>query len=75
MWGMLRRVQPVNPGYGIHGDQATLRERRALLFHPFKRLGSGEEGRERAPEQQHIVWLNRDDIDSDLPSEDGRETA
>ena len=53
----------------------TLRVRRALLYYAIKRLGLGEDGSERIPEQQHIVWLNRDDIDSELPSEDGRERA
>ena len=61
--------------YGMQGDQLTLRVRRALLYYTIKRLGLGEDGSGRTPEQQHIVLLNRDDIDSDLPAEDGRETA
>lgn len=67
--------QVVALDYGMQGDQVTLRVRRALLYYAIKRLGLGEDGSERTPEQQHIVWLNRDDIDSDLSSEDGRETA
>ena len=75
MSGMLRGVQPVDPGYGIQGDQVTVREWRALLFRTIKWSGSGEEGWERAPEQQHIVLLNTEGIDLDLPSGGGQETA
>lgn len=75
MSGVLRGVEPVDPGYGIQGDQVRLRERRALLFHTIKRSGSGEEGWERAPEQQHIVPLNTEEIDPALPSGGGQETA
>lgn len=67
--------QVVALDYGMQGDQVTLRVRRALLYYTIKRLGLGEDGSERAPEQQHIVLLNRKEIDSELPSEDERETA
>ena len=73
MSGMLRGVQPVGPGYAIQGDQVTLREWRALLFHTIKRSGSGEEGWERAPEQQHIVLLNTGEIDPDRPEADWKQ--
>lgn len=73
MSGTLRGVQPVDPGYGIQGDQVTLREWRALLFHTIKRSGNGEEGWERAPEQQHIVLLNTEEIDPDRPEADWKQ--
>ena len=72
MWRMLRGVQPVNPGYGIRGDQATLRERRTLLFNG---LAIGEEFWKQAPERQHVVLLSGEAIDSDLPSGRGQGTA
>ena len=67
--------QVVALDYGMQGDRVTLRVRRALLYYTIKRLGLDKEGSERAPEQQHIVLLNRQVIEPDLPSEDERESA
>ncbi len=70
---MLRGVLPVDPGYGIQAHQVTLREWRAPLFRTIKRSGSGEEGWERAPEQQHIVLPNTEEIDPDRPEADWKQ--
>ncbi len=67
--------QVVALDYGMQDGQVTLRVRRALLYYTIKRLGLGEEGLARAPEQQHIVLLNREEIDLKVPSEDEREKA
>ena len=60
---------------GSTENQTTLRERRTLLFHTVKRLGIGEEVGEQAFDPQQIVLLNREEIDSDLPSGGKKETA
>jgi WYL domain len=49
--------------YGIAGATATIRVRRALLFYALRRLGLDVAPDARAPHQQHIVLVNRDEID------------
>ena len=40
-----------------------MRVRRALLFYALRRLGLDVAPDARAPHQQHIVLLNRDEVD------------
>jgi WYL domain len=49
--------------YGIAGASATLRVRRALVFYALRRLGLDVAPDARAPHQQHIVLVNRDEIE------------
>jgi predicted DNA-binding transcriptional regulator YafY len=44
--------------------QAVIRVRRALLFYALRRLGLDVPETARAPEQQHIVLVNRAEIDA-----------
>jgi WYL domain len=50
--------------YGIRGRSATLKVRRALLFYALKRLGLDIAPEARPPGEQHIVLLNRHDIEA-----------
>jgi predicted DNA-binding transcriptional regulator YafY len=50
--------------YGIRGRSATLEVRRALLFYALKRLGLDLAPETRPPSEQHIVLLNRHDIEA-----------
>jgi hypothetical protein len=50
--------------YGIRGRSATLKVRRALLFYALKRLGLDIAPETRPPSEQHIVLLNRHDIEA-----------
>ncbi len=52
--------------YGIRKDSTTIRVRRALLFYALKRLGLDVSPDTRSPSEQHIVLLNRDEIQSHL---------
>jgi hypothetical protein len=49
--------------YGIRGGSATLKVRRALLFYALKRLGLDIAPETRPASEQHIVLLNRHDIE------------
>jgi WYL domain-containing protein len=50
--------------YGIRGRSTTLEVRRALLFYALKRLGLDVAPETRPPSEQHIVLLNRHDIEA-----------
>lgn len=50
--------------YGIGKGSATLKVRRALLFYALRRLGLDVPPDTRPPQEQHIVLVNRADIDS-----------
>jgi hypothetical protein len=52
--------------YGIRGASTTIRVRRALLFYALKRLGLDIGSDVRPPNEQHIILLNRDEIQSYL---------
>jgi hypothetical protein len=52
--------------YGIQDGSTTIRVRRALLFYALKRLGLDVSADVRPPTEQHIVLVNRDDIQSQL---------
>lgn len=52
--------------YGIRGRSAALRVRRALLFYALRRLGLDVPPGARPPHEQHIVLLNRDEVQADL---------
>jgi predicted DNA-binding transcriptional regulator YafY len=49
--------------YGIGAATATIRVRRALLFYALRRLGLDVAPDARAPHEQHIVLVNRGEID------------
>ncbi len=61
--------------YGMQDGRVTLRVRRAFLFYTMKRLGLDRDPVTREPANQHIVLLNRDAIEADRLSVDGRERA
>ena len=73
--GMLRGDQPVALDCGMQPDQVNLRVRCAPLYYSIHRMGLGEDSSGRAPEQQDIVQLNSNQIDSERASEDEREPA
>jgi hypothetical protein len=50
--------------YGIAGHSATIPVRRALLFYARKRLGLDVPPETRPPHEQHIVLVNRPDIEA-----------
>lgn len=50
--------------YGIVKGSATLKVRRALLFYALRRLGLDIAPDARPPHEQHIVLVNRDEIES-----------
>ncbi len=52
--------------YGIRGRSTVLKVRRALLFYALKRLGLDVAPETRPPNEQHIVLLNRGDVDTAL---------
>jgi hypothetical protein len=52
--------------YGIHGRSTRLKVRRALLFYALKRLGLDVAPDTRPPNEQHIVLVNRTDVDAVL---------
>lgn len=49
--------------YGIGAGAATIRVRRALLFYALRRLGLDVAPNARPPHEQHIVLVNRGEID------------
>jgi len=61
--------------YGMEDGRVTLRVRRAFLYYTMKRLGLDRDPVTREPANQHIVLLNRDAIEADRLSFDGRERA
>lgn len=52
--------------YGIRGGSTIIRVRRALLFYGLKRLGLDVADDVRPPQAQHIVLLNRAEVDRAL---------
>lgn len=50
--------------YGMTGGKAEVRVRRALLYYALKRLGLDTAPDARRPQDQHIVLLNRDEVNS-----------
>ena len=61
--------------YGMQDGRADLRVRKAFLFYTLRRLGLDREAEAMHPADQHIVLLNRETIQSQLPSADQRESA
>jgi hypothetical protein len=52
--------------YGIKDSSTTIPVRRALLFYALKRLGLDVSADVRPPSEQHIVLVNREQIQSQL---------
>lgn len=52
--------------YGIRGRSTSLKVRRALLFYALKRLGLDVAPEARPPHEQHIVLLNRKEVEAAL---------
>ncbi len=52
--------------YGIRGKTASIRVRRALLFYALKRLGLDVPADTRPPHEQHIVLVNRPEVEAVL---------
>jgi predicted DNA-binding transcriptional regulator YafY len=50
--------------YGISKGKAAIKVRRALLFYALRRLGLDVEPDTRPPHEQHIVLVNREEIDA-----------
>jgi hypothetical protein len=50
--------------YGIRGRSTTIRVRRALLFYALKRLGLDVPPGTRPPHEQHIVLVNRAEVEA-----------
>ncbi|MPZ54949.1 MAG: WYL domain-containing protein [Rhizobiales bacterium] len=50
--------------YGIRGRSTSLKVRRALLFYALKRLGLDVAPETRPPSEQHIILVNRKDIEA-----------
>jgi hypothetical protein len=53
--------------YGIRGSSASIKVRRALLFYALKRLGLDVAPGTRPAHEQHIVLLNREEIEAARP--------
>ncbi|HVY58730.1 MAG TPA: WYL domain-containing protein [Xanthobacteraceae bacterium] len=60
--------QAIASDYGIRNGSATIPVRRALLFYALKRLGLDVSPDVRPPNEQHIVLVNRREIESQLRS-------
>jgi hypothetical protein len=58
------QAQAIAADYGIRGGSTTLRVRRALLFYALRRLGLDVRAGARAPQEQHIVLVNRDEVEA-----------
>ena len=52
--------------YGMRGGKAKIKVRRALLYYALKRLGLDTVPEARAPQDQQIVLINRDEIFSGI---------
>lgn len=50
--------------YGLTRGKAKIGVRRALLYYALRRLGLDVDPDIRPPQQQHIVLVNRDDVDA-----------
>ncbi|MGJ5180701.1 WYL domain-containing protein [Bradyrhizobium oligotrophicum] len=60
------QTQAIAIDYEIRGGSTTIKVRRALLFYALKRLGLDVALDARPPNEQHIVLLNRIDVDKVL---------
>jgi hypothetical protein len=60
------QVKAIAIDYGIRDKTASIRVRRALLFYALKRLGLDVPADVRPPHEQHIVLVNRAEIDAIL---------
>jgi hypothetical protein len=52
--------------YAIQGASTSIRVRRALLFYALKRLGLDVAPNARPPSEQHIILVNRDEVQAQL---------
>ena len=52
--------------YGMRGGKAKIKVRRALVYYALKRLGLDTAPEARAPQDQQIVLINRDEIFSGI---------
>ena len=60
------QAQAIAFDYGIRGGASSIKVRRALLFYALRRLGLDIAPEARPPHEQHIVLLNRKDIETAL---------
>jgi hypothetical protein len=60
------QTRAIASDYGIRGRSLKLKVRRALLFYALKRLGLDVAADMRPPQEQHIVLLNRPEIEAAL---------
>ncbi len=60
------QAQAIAIDYGIRGRSTVLKVRRALLFYALKRLGLDVAPETRPPNEQQIVLVNREAVDSVL---------
>jgi hypothetical protein len=60
------QAQAIAIDYGIRGRSSVLKVRRALLFYALKRLGLDVAPETRPPNEQHIVLMNREAVDTVL---------
>jgi len=60
----LAQAKAIALDYGITKNTAKIRVRRALLFYALRRLGLDLQPDARPPHEQHIVLVNRDEIDT-----------
>jgi hypothetical protein len=58
------QARAIGMDYGIRGASASLRVRRALLFYALRRLGLDVAADVRPASEQHIVLLNRAEVDA-----------
>lgn len=56
------QAQVIALDYGMRGGKAKIKVRRALLYYALKRLGLDTAPEARAPKDQQIVLINRDEI-------------
>jgi hypothetical protein len=61
------QTQAIALDYGIRGGSAAIKVRRALLFYALKRLGLDVAPGTRPAHEQHIVLLNRAEIEAVRP--------
>lgn len=57
------QAKAIAQDYGMTGGKGEIRVRRALLYYALKRLGLDVPPDARPPEQQHIVLVNREEIE------------
>jgi hypothetical protein len=61
------QARAITLDYGIRGGSASIKVRRALLFYALKRLGLDVAPGTRPAHEQHIVLLNRAEIEAARP--------